>query len=87
MSFGYKHHLDRHIRLIHLSERLECKPCNKQFIKKKAYNKHLAKFHSKISDKDLHENKTMTKTESIKPEDIYESDSEMSAQAQVHSEK
>ena len=49
MSFGYKHHLDRHVRLIHECERLECLLCEMKFIKKKAYNKHIAKLHAENS--------------------------------------
>lgn len=92
MSFGYKHHLDRHIRLIHLSERLECVICNLKFIKKKAYNKHISKFHCENSTQDQDAKKkkkqsvqqkegdhcTNTKIgleESIKPSDIYDSQS------------
>jgi len=47
MTFGYKHHLDRHIRVIHLSERMECIDCSLKFIKKKAYNRHMDKCHGK----------------------------------------
>ena len=45
MTFGYKHHLDRHVKLIHLSERLECLVCEVKFIKRKAFNKHNIKYH------------------------------------------
>lgn len=61
MSFGYKHHLDRHIRLIHLSERLECVSCDLKFIKKKAYNKHISKFHCENSTQDQVSNKKSKK--------------------------
>lgn len=49
MKFGYKHHLDRHVKLIHLKQRLECLSCDLKFMKKKAYNKHMSKFHEENS--------------------------------------
>lgn len=43
MSFACKHHLDRHVKIIHGEERgnLKCNECNLTFTKKSGYNKHM----------------------------------------------
>jgi uncharacterized C2H2 Zn-finger protein len=46
MSFGYKHHLDRHVKVVHLSERIECVSCGLKFKKKRAYHNHVEKLHT-----------------------------------------
>ena len=45
MSFGYKYHLDRHVKVVHLSERMECSTRSLQFKKKKAFHRHIEKDH------------------------------------------
>lgn len=40
MAFGYKHHLDRHIKSVHNKELLKCETCDMSFVKKKAFLKH-----------------------------------------------
>jgi len=53
MSFGYKYHLDRHVKVVHLSERMECPTCNLQFKKKKAFHRHIEKDHKVKSIKKM----------------------------------
>jgi|688.fasta_scaffold583844_1 hypothetical protein len=40
MEFGYKHHLERHVKLIHNKEFYGCEECGLEFNKKKALAKH-----------------------------------------------
>ena len=41
MAFGYKHHLDRHVKTIHEKQLLKCTECDMGFIKRKALSKHV----------------------------------------------
>ena len=52
MSFGYKHHLDRHVKIIHDRERLECGKCGMKFVKKKMLSRHISKMHGEMSTKE-----------------------------------
>jgi uncharacterized C2H2 Zn-finger protein len=87
MSFGYKHHLDRHVKVVHLSERIECHACGLKFKKKKAFHKHVEKAHTEKAARKLKKgvsvedskavDNTVTKIglEDMKNEDIYDSSS------------
>jgi len=79
MEFGYKHHLDRHIKIIHDKELFKCEECGAEHSKKKGLakckkqhdqaNMRMLKKKEKESAKqmeDLDDNDTMKKTKRIK---------------------
>ena len=61
MSFGYKHHLDRHFKLIHMKVLFKCNECSEEFIKKRSLHKH-EKQHEKKRKKEMNKKKNLDKT-------------------------
>jgi uncharacterized C2H2 Zn-finger protein len=87
------------VKVVHLSERIECQTCGLQFKKKKAYHRHVEKQHTPRGGRKLKKgisvedskavDNTVTKIglEDLRNEDIYDSSSSDSEEEGVKSEK
>jgi len=66
MRFGYKHHVDRHVKLVHRKELYRCEECLLEFPKKRSLAKHI-KSHLKQNSKEYtHNNPPIPKTKQIR---------------------